>query len=501
MTVRISWPDDTNDWDLFVFRKAADGSLTEVGSSAQGGTSSEQVVVPNPPAATYVVRVANYSATGTFDGAVTFEQRTASNATASAAYAAYCGYCDTITQGTPFGSGVATNVGGAWHIAGARGLPKRYITSVRMDPTDPRTVYATLAGYGRRWAFPGAVGEDTSQVGTGHVFKSTDGGESFSNVSGDMPDVPANWSVLHNGHLVVGTDIGVFESCDSAGGGFSRLGTGLPTVPVSTMRFKPGDPDLLFVATFGRGAYSYRFGADDRRCPTAVRPSPSTGGGSASSPPPPGSGSGSGSTACTALAGFRRVRVADAAGGLRFDVERRVSAPFTVDVFRESKGRRVLRERRVGHFPDRRRSFTWKPGSRVGDGYYFVRVLMRAGARSDAYRVALRRQGGRFATRPTFYAHRRCQLLRLARITRPVFGGSNGIRLKVSGALRRPGALTVEVRRGSRLVLRRRFAHAGTRIRQVSLPAARTRPGDYRITVIARSGGHVERVGLTGRRL
>ena len=31
------------------------------------------------------------------------------------------------------------------------GLPKRYITSVQMDPADPRTVYVTLAGYGRRW--------------------------------------------------------------------------------------------------------------------------------------------------------------------------------------------------------------------------------------------------------------------------------------------------------------------------------------------------------------
>jgi hypothetical protein len=137
----------------------------------------------------------------------------------------------------------------------------------------------------------------------------------------------------------------------------------------------------------------------------------------------------------------------------------------------------------------------------VGDGYYFVRVLMRAGARSDAYRVALRRSGGRFTTRPTFYAHRHCQLIRLARLTRPVFGGSNLVGLKVSGALRRKGALTVEVRRGKQLVLRRRFAHAGTRIRQVSLPAGGTRRGDYRVTVTARSGSRRERVALTGRRL
>jgi hypothetical protein len=457
--------------------------------------------VPNPPAATYVVRAANSSATGTFDGHVTFEQRTASNATTSTAYAAYCGYCDTITQGTPFGSGIATNAGGAWHIAAAHGLPQRYITSVRMDPSDPRTVYATLAGYGRRWAFPGAVGEDTSRIGTGHVFKSTDGGATFANVSGDLPDVPANWSVLHNGHLVVGTDIGVFESCDSAGGGFSQVGNGLPTVPVSTMGFKPGDPDLLVVSTFGRGAYTYRFGADDTRCATPVRSTTGTppgGAGSGGTPAPVKSGS---PTACTALAGFKHVRVRPVSGGLRFDVAREVRRAFTVDVFRESTGRRVLHERRVGHFPGRRRSFTWRPGSRVGDGYYFVRVLMRAGARSDAHRVALRRRGGEFRARPTFYAHRECQLLRLARVTRPVFGGSNAAPLRVSGALRRAGSLTVEIRRRGTLVRRKRFAHAGRAIRQVVLPSRGTRRGDYAVTVIGRSGSHSERVRLVARRL
>ena len=135
-----------------------------------------------------------------------------------------------------------------------------------MDPSDPRTVYVTLAGYGRRWAFPGAVGEDTSKVGKGHVFKSTDAGETFTDVTGDLPDAPANWSVVHNGHLVVGTDVGVFESCDTAGGGYSQLGNGMPATPISTLRFKPGDPDLLVAATYGRGVYTYRFGADDARC-------------------------------------------------------------------------------------------------------------------------------------------------------------------------------------------------------------------------------------------
>ncbi|MEA2444865.1 MAG: hypothetical protein QOJ12_2157, partial [Thermoleophilales bacterium] len=52
---------------------------------------------------------------------------------------------------------------------------------------------------------------------------------------------------------------------------YSVLGKGLPAVPVSSLRFKPGDPDLLYVATFGRGAYTYRFGAEDHRCAASLR--------------------------------------------------------------------------------------------------------------------------------------------------------------------------------------------------------------------------------------
>jgi hypothetical protein len=52
-------------------RAPATASLEEVGSSAQGATTSEQVAVADPAAGEYVVRVANSSATGTFDGPTT----------------------------------------------------------------------------------------------------------------------------------------------------------------------------------------------------------------------------------------------------------------------------------------------------------------------------------------------------------------------------------------------------------------------------------------------
>jgi photosystem II stability/assembly factor-like uncharacterized protein len=515
MRVRIQWASDANDWDLYLYRKESDGSLTEVDSSAEGGQSTpittggptdfEQVTVQNPAAGDYVVRVVNFTAQGTFDAKITFEQRTSATEPATGTYIGFCGFCDTITQGTPFGNGIATNVGGdkpgkagtgdGWHIAKAAGLPRRLITSVRMDPTDTRTIYVTLAGYARRWAAPGAVSEDVSGVGTGHVFKSTDAGESFKDVSGNLPDVPADWTALRDGQLIVGTDVGVFVSCDTTGGAYSRLGRGLPNVPVSSLRFKPGDPDLLFVATFGRGAYTYRFDGPAKRCGADNAPPPPVVSQVPGSPPPP--------TSCSSLRGFERVRVRQVKSGLRFLVARRLQVPFRVDVFRESTGRRVLTERRVAHFTNRKRGFTWRGANKAGAGYYFVRFIMRRGGASDARRIALLKGRRGFRVRPGFHASRRCKLIRLARLTRPVFGGRTRKPLRVSIRLNPPGgAVTITLRRGKKVIARKRFARAGTNVRRFTVrDRRRFRRGDYKATVVARSGNTAEKVTLTGRRL
>jgi MYXO-CTERM domain-containing protein len=207
-------------------------------------------------------------------------------------YIGYCGYCDVVTGGLPFHSGMATNVGGpqppqsgttnGWHVAAAHcagcgtpdgTLPQRYITSIQIDPADPNTVYVTLGGYGRRWIPPGALGDEVSHVGTGHVFKSTDHGENFVDISGNLPDAPANWTLIHDGQLVVATDIGMFISdpatplssfattASGAGLNYGVLGTGLPATPVFTVRQSPADPNTLLIATFGRGDYTYTFPA------------------------------------------------------------------------------------------------------------------------------------------------------------------------------------------------------------------------------------------------
>ncbi|GAC1584455.1 MAG: hypothetical protein NVS3B24_23640 [Candidatus Dormibacteria bacterium] len=203
-------------------------------------------------------------------------------------YAAWCGYCDIVTGKLPFDSGIATNVGGGatpaigsaagWHDAAARcagcgtangKLPKRYINSVQLDPGDPNTIYVTLGGYGRRWIPPGSLGDPVDNVGQGHVFVSHNHGDDFSDISGNLPDTPANWTLVRNGQLVVATDIGVFISADTNGGNWGVLGASLPAAPVFTLRLQPGNPDRMIAATYGRGVYQYCFAA---ACANAVAP-------------------------------------------------------------------------------------------------------------------------------------------------------------------------------------------------------------------------------------
>ena len=83
-TVHVEWGNSVDDFDLYVYRKKADGSLETVGTSAQGQTSSEDAVIQaqgEPLAAgDYIARVQNYaSSTPNFSGTIKFGPYTAAN--------------------------------------------------------------------------------------------------------------------------------------------------------------------------------------------------------------------------------------------------------------------------------------------------------------------------------------------------------------------------------------------------------------------------------------
>ena len=218
-------------------------------------------------------------------------QMTAVELNDAAAYVGWCQICDIInkTQSQVFRSGLATNVGGSagptkgkpdgWHQAAAKGLPDRYISGIAVDPRNPKTVYVALAGYAnRQWWPPGAFNDKNPNIGEGHVFKSTDAGESFVDITHNLPDVPARSIEVRGSQVLVGTDIGLFLSSDAKGTTWAGL-KGLPHVPVVSVKNWPGFPNKVVLATFGRGVYAYTFGSGATVVTPPKKPTKPAGGG------------------------------------------------------------------------------------------------------------------------------------------------------------------------------------------------------------------------------
>lgn len=172
---------------------------------------------------------------------------TALGVAGSTVYASWCGPCNPDpSTGTGFLSGLATNYGGTWRQI-TPPLTTRYPSAVTVDPANPAHVYMTYSGYSRRWML-GPV-----DPGAGHVFESSDGGASWTDITGNLVDVAANDLVLVGSSLVVATDVGVFTS-GLHGGTWKRAGAGLPFVSINDLSVGPGN--LIIAATHGRGLWT-----------------------------------------------------------------------------------------------------------------------------------------------------------------------------------------------------------------------------------------------------
>ena len=151
---------------------------------------------------------------------------------------------NTIYLGTDTGRLWKTEDAGAtWTWFNSHGLPTRWVTRVAIDPRDSRTVWATFSGFRN--------GEDAA-----HVFKTTDGGTTWENVSRNLPNAPVNDIVIDTERetVFVGTDVGVFHQKGRQGNWAFVGREGLPLVPVLDIRLH-GPTDTLYASTFGRSIF------------------------------------------------------------------------------------------------------------------------------------------------------------------------------------------------------------------------------------------------------
>jgi uncharacterized repeat protein (TIGR01451 family) len=141
-----------------------------------------------------------------------------------------------------------------WTRLDQSGLPKRPIAQIAVDRSNYRTAYFAYNGFNA--ATPGR---------SGHVFKTTNGGSTFTNISGNLPDVPVNSVILDPSYpntLYVGTDVGPFVTYNG-GHEWHSLGTSFPIVSIWQLDLDTGSPAgangiaprTLLAGTHGRGAF------------------------------------------------------------------------------------------------------------------------------------------------------------------------------------------------------------------------------------------------------
>ena len=164
-----------------------------------------------------------------------------------------------VTDGNPspaFNRGIATNYGGTWHQLDVSSLPDRYIAGITVDQRNPARAWVVFNGYSRRW-IPGG--------GVGHVFETDNGGRTWTDISGNLPDIASDALVELHGQLALATDSGAYTAPAGQGSHtrWQRLGSGLPNASLNNITIGPDN--YLYAATHGRGVWRIPFAGRGRR--------------------------------------------------------------------------------------------------------------------------------------------------------------------------------------------------------------------------------------------
>jgi hypothetical protein len=186
---------------------------------------------------------------------------------------------------------------------------------------------------------------------------------------------------------------------------------------------------------------------------------------------------------CASAAGFKNAGATPAGKGVRFDVERREEQKFTVDVFQQSAGKTVVKERLVARFKNKSAGFTWNGKDRkkraLKNGNYFVRFTMKLkNGATDVRRVTLSRKGGKFRKAKDFYQRVDCGIFKSLKLSSSVFGSRKRVPLGISYKLELPArSVTIKALVGKKTV--KTFKGKGTKGKtfRFSLPAKAVRAG------------------------
>ncbi|OQX92894.1 MAG: hypothetical protein B6D58_00710, partial [candidate division Zixibacteria bacterium 4484_95] len=127
----------------------------------------------------------------------------------------------------------------------ANSLPNRWCTRVTADVFDVATAYVTFSGYKVDELLP-------------HIFKTTDYGTNWQDISGNLVDIPVN-DILPDPQnpqrLFIGTDFGMFYTEDG-GSVWQVMGEDHPICPVLDIELH-NNSRILVSGTHGRSMYIF----------------------------------------------------------------------------------------------------------------------------------------------------------------------------------------------------------------------------------------------------
>ncbi|MBN1129390.1 MAG: hypothetical protein JXA71_10405 [Chitinispirillaceae bacterium] len=149
-------------------------------------------------------------------------------------------YATTAPSSRTRGQVFATTDGGVTWQNVTGDLPDRYYLDVVVSPTNPQVVYVTLAGFG-----------------SSHLYRSNDGGASWNDIGNGLPDLPTSAVAIdpfNEQHIYLGNDFGVWASTDD-GATWTEFREGLPLAVLAMDLVVSPVNKKLWVATHGNGAY------------------------------------------------------------------------------------------------------------------------------------------------------------------------------------------------------------------------------------------------------
>jgi hypothetical protein len=138
------------------------------------------------------------------------------------------------------GSSLFKSIDNGATFTAVSGLPSHYITDIAIHKTDANKVWVTFSNY--------TAGQK--------VYYSSNGGTSWTNISGSLPNLPANAVVfqpLSNNGIYVGMDAGIYFRDDALGAWVPYI-TDLPNVEIYELEIHEAT-NTITAATYGRGLW------------------------------------------------------------------------------------------------------------------------------------------------------------------------------------------------------------------------------------------------------